>query len=347
MPRIGYWFGYAPAQLRAPARVSGRPSPRRHMRHTVLALLSFAVLAAPAQAATAPTPHGAPASNIGPLSATLNGDVNANGHATTIHFEYGTSKKYGHATPRQQVGAGTTPVPVAASVAGLKSSTRYHFRLVAVSSAGTKRSGDRTFKTSPPTTTPTFTPNPVTFSRPFTVSGQLIGTGSAHARVTLLARPFPYNTPFAPSGNPVVSNADGTYSFPFTAAGSSAQIQIKADTNPPLPATIVNVPVSSLISLHVTGHVRKGHLARFSGTVLPAQDGLVVKIQKRGRDGVFRTVAHTNLHHRNANASRYSRRLRLKRTGTYQAVVQSAGGVVYPGTSPAKSIKVRKARRHH
>jgi hypothetical protein len=32
----------------------------------------------------------------------------------------------------------------------------------------------------------------------------------------------------------------------------------------------------------------------------------------------------------------------LKRTGTYQAVVQSAGGTVYPGASPAKSIKVRK-----
>src|SRR6266480_3019466 len=124
------------------------------MRHTVLALLSFAALAAPAQAATAPTPHGAPATNVGPLSATLNGSVNANGHATTIHFEYGTSKQYGQTTPKQEIGAGTTPIPVAASISGLKSGTRYHFRLVATSSAGTKRSGDRAFKTAPPTTTP-------------------------------------------------------------------------------------------------------------------------------------------------------------------------------------------------
>jgi hypothetical protein len=312
------------------------------MRHTVLALLSFAVLAAPAQAATPPTSHSSPATNVGPLSATLNGDVNANGHATTIHFQYGTTKKYGNHTPNQAVGAGTTPIPVAASVSGLKSGTRYHFRLVAVSSAGTKRSGDRTFKTAPPTTTPTFTPNPVIYSRPFTISGQLIGTGSAHATVTLLARAFPYTSPFAPIGNSVVSNADGTYAFQFTAAGPSSQIQIRANTNPPVPATIVSLPVSSLISMHVTSHVRKGHLARFAGTVLPAQDGLVVKIQKRGRDGVFRTVAHTNLKHRNAGSSRYSRRLRLSRTGTYQTVVESAGGVVQPGTSPAKSIKVRK-----
>jgi hypothetical protein len=312
------------------------------MRHTVLALLSFAVLAAPAQAATPPAPHSAPASNVGPLSATLNGNVNANGHATTIHFEYGTSKNYGQRTPNQAVGAGTTPIPVAASVGGLKSSTRYHFRLVAVSSAGTKRSGDRSFKTLPPSTTPSFTPNPVIFSRPFTISGQLTGTGSAHANVTLLGRPFPFTAAFAKIGNSVVSNPDGTYAFPFTSAAITTQFEIHADTNPPITTAVVTMPVSSLVSLHVTSHVRKGRLARFSGTVLPAQDGFVLKIQKRGRDGVFRTVAHTNLHHKNAGSSTFSRRLRLKRTGTYQAVVQSSGGAIYPGVSPAKSIKVRK-----
>jgi hypothetical protein len=312
------------------------------MRHTVLALLSFAALAAPAQAATAPTPHGAPATNIGPLSATLNGDVNANGHATTIHFEYGTSKQYGQRTPNQDVGAGTTPVPVAASISGLKSSTRYHFRLVAVSSAGTKRSGDRSFKTAKPTTTPAFTPNPVTFSRPFTISGQLTGTGSGHARVVLLGRTFPFTGAFGQVSNPVLSNADGTYAFSFTAATITSQFEIRAETNPPFTTPVVTMPVSSLISLHTPGHVRKGRLARFAGTVLPAQDGLVVKIQKRGRDGVFHTVAHTNLHHKNAGSSTYSRRLRLKRTGTYQTVVQSASGPIYPGTSVAKSIKVRK-----
>jgi hypothetical protein len=317
------------------------------MRHTVLALLTFAVLAAPAQAATAPAPKGAPATNVGPLSATLNGSVNANGHATTIHFEYGTTKKYGNTTPKQAVGAGVTPIPVAASVAGLKSGTRYHFRLVATSSAGTKRSGDRSFKTLKPTTTPTFTPNPVVFSHPFTISGQLTGTGAAKATVTLLGRPFPYNTPFVQIGNSIISNADGTYAFTFSSATASSQFEIKANTNPPITTPAVTMPVTSLISLHTPTHVRKGHLARFAGTVLPAQDGLIVKIQKRDRTGVFHTVAHTNLHHKNAGSSTFSRRLRLKRTGTYQAVVVSAGGAIYPGTSVAKSIKVRAKHKHH
>jgi hypothetical protein len=193
-----------------------------------------------------------------------------------------------------------------------------------------------------PTTTPTFTPNPVTFSRPFTISGQLTGTGAAHAQVTLLGRPFPFTAAFVPQANPVIANADGIYTFAFTSATATSQFQIKANTSPPITTAVITMPVASLISLHTPAHVRKGHLARFRGTVLPAQDGLIVKIQKRDRTGSFHTVAHTNLHHKNAGSSTFSRRLRIKRTGTYQAVVVSAGGAIAPGISPAKSIKVRK-----
>lgn len=312
------------------------------MRHSVLALLAFAALAAPAQAATPPAVHTAPASGIGPLSATLNGDVNSNGHATTIHFEYGATKSYGKRTPGQAVGSGTTPVPVAAGVSGLKSSMRYHFRLVAVSSAGTRRSGDRTFRTLPPTTTPAFSPNPVTYTKPFTISGQLIGSGAGHAPVTLLARGFPFTLPFAKVGNSVLSNADGTYSFPITAAGGTTQYQIHADTKPPIDTSILTVPVSSLISMHVRSHARRGTRVRFAGTVLPSQNGLLVRIQKRARSGRFHNVAHTTLKRRTSTSSKYSVRLRVRRTGTYRAVVVSAGGLVYPGFSLAKSVRVTR-----
>jgi hypothetical protein len=312
------------------------------LRHFVLALLAFAVLAAPAQAATPPAVHTAPASGIGPLSATLNGDVNANGHATTIHFEYGITRSYGKRTPAQAVGSGTTPVPVSAGVSGLRSSTRYHFRLVAVSSAGTRRSGDRTFKTLPPTTTPAFAPNPVVYSKPYTIYGQLQGTGAAHAVVTLLTKGFPFTAPFSQFGNPVVSNADGTYSFPITAALGSAQFQIHADTKPPIDTSILSVPVSSLISMHVRSHARRGTRVRFAGTVLPAQNGLLVRIQKRTRDGRFHNVAHTTLKRRSSTSSKYSLKLRVRRTGTYRALVVSAGGLVYPGLSTAKSVRVTR-----
>src|SRR5438046_2850027 len=117
------------------------------MRHTVLALLSFALLAAPAQAATAPTPHSAPASN----------------------------------------------------------------------------------------------------HRPFTAGRRLTGTGSAHATVTLLGRAFPFTTPFAQIGNSIVSNPDGTYAFNFPVATITTQLEIKANTNPPITTAVVTMPVASSI----------------------------------------------------------------------------------------------------
>jgi hypothetical protein len=312
------------------------------MRRFVPALLlSLAAFASPAYAApTPPDAATAAATNIGPLGAQLNGTATPNGHATTIRFQYGTTTKYGKSTPAQAIGQGTTAVPVAAAIAGLKSNTRYHYRLVATSSAGTTRGADKSFRTTKPTTTLNFTPNPPTFSRPFTVSGQLVGTGAGGATVTLLGRPFPYTAAFQKIGNSVVSNADGTYAFAFTAAQSTMQLEVKATTTPAFTSAIAQLNVASLISLHVNTRVRKGHLLRFSGSVLPAQDGLIVKIQKRDRTGVFRTVAHTTLNHSSSARSTYARRLRIKRTGTYQTVVVSNGGQVAPGTSNAVSIRV-------
>ena len=312
------------------------------MRRFVPALvLSFAALATPAYAApTPPDAATAAATNIGPLGAQLNGTATPNGHATTVRFQYGTNTKYGKSTPAQAIGQGTSAVPVAAAIGGLKSNTRYHFRIVATSSAGTTRGADKSFKTAKPTTTLAFTPSPPTFSRPFTISGQLVGTGAGGATVTLLGRPFPFTAAFTKIGNPVISNADGTYAFAFTAAQGTTQFQVKATTSPAFTSPITTMNVASLISLHVRTHVRKGHLLRMSGTVLPAQDGLIVKLQKRGRDGVFHTVAHTTLSHHSSAASSYSRRLRIRRAGTYQAVVVSNGGQVSPGTSNAVSIRV-------
>jgi hypothetical protein len=277
---------------------------------------------------------------VGPLGATLNGSVNPNGQATRVHFVWGRTTAYGNRTPNQDIGAGTTPVPVSASLTGLRSNTRYHFRVVAVNILGRSFGGDRTFKTAPPTTTLSFTPNPAVFTHPFTVSGQLVGSGAGHAPVVLLGRPFPFTASFAQVGNAVISNPDGTYSFAITSASITTQFQVKANTNPRFTSAVATLRVASLISLHVRSHVRRGHLLRFSGTVLPAQDGLIVKIQKRDRAGNFHTVAHTRLRHANAFKSTYSRRLRIKRRGTYRTEVVSAGAAVYPGFSPARRIRV-------
>jgi hypothetical protein len=54
---------------------------------------------------------------------------------------------YGTSTASQNVGAGTNPVPVQATIGSLMQNTIYHYRLVATNSSGTVNGLDRTFKT--------------------------------------------------------------------------------------------------------------------------------------------------------------------------------------------------------
>jgi N-acetylneuraminic acid mutarotase len=87
-----------------------------------------------------------PATNVASSSATLNGSVDPHGLTTTVHFQYGTTTSYGHTTANQTK-TGNTYQNVAANISGLTASTRYHFRIVATNSAGTRYGSDRTFTT--------------------------------------------------------------------------------------------------------------------------------------------------------------------------------------------------------
>jgi len=313
------------------------------LRRALLLPLSIAALAAPVAPALAATPPGAgtnPATNLNPQGATVNGVVNPNGRATTTYFQWGRTAKYGNRTPGQQVGEGTTAVPVAADLSKLTSNTSYHFRVVATSSAGTTRGKDRAFKTAKPTTTPNFSPNPGIFARPVTVFGSLVGTGAGGAKVTLLSRPFPFDGAFTQVGNTVISNPDGGYSFTLGVILQTSQFQIKASTNPPVTSAIATLTVNSQITFHTRTHVRRGRALLFAGSVAPPQNGMLVLIQKRNRAGVFHTVTHTSLRRLSATRSAYKRHIRPRRSGTYRVVVQSAGGAVSPGISTAKSIRV-------
>jgi hypothetical protein len=94
------------------------------------------------------------ATSVSTTSATLNGSVNPESRATTWYFEYGTSTSYGTQTAKKDAGSGSSPVAVSAAVTGLTSGRTYHFRLVAVSDAGTSRGSDQSFlASSQPTVT--------------------------------------------------------------------------------------------------------------------------------------------------------------------------------------------------
>jgi hypothetical protein len=100
-----------------------------------------------ATSGSAPTPTTGSATGVTSNWATLNGTVNPNGLSTTVYFEWGTSTSYGTKTPSQSDVSGTTNVPLSANLTALLPNTTFHYRLVAINSAGTRNGFDVTFKT--------------------------------------------------------------------------------------------------------------------------------------------------------------------------------------------------------
>jgi hypothetical protein len=87
------------------------------------------------------------ATDINQTGAALHGSITPNASSASYHFDYGPTADYGAATAETPAAGGTTAVAVAETIAGLASSTTYHFRLVATTATGTSASEDRTFTT--------------------------------------------------------------------------------------------------------------------------------------------------------------------------------------------------------
>ncbi len=98
---------------------------------------------------TLPTVTTAAPGSVTSSSATLYGNVNPNGTATTAWFEWGTSSTLAtySSTTSQSVGSGTNPVIISANLTGLAQNTTYYYRAVGQNSAGTQRDGILNFTT--------------------------------------------------------------------------------------------------------------------------------------------------------------------------------------------------------
>jgi PKD repeat protein len=84
------------------------------------------------------------ATNVTSSSATLNGNINANGYSTTASFQYGLTTAYGN-TVSAGVVTGNTMTPVSAGISGLSPATAYHFRAVGTNVNGTAYGNDSVF----------------------------------------------------------------------------------------------------------------------------------------------------------------------------------------------------------
>ena len=89
------------------------------------------------------------ASSVEVTSAVLNATVDPNdATVSACVFEYGPTTAYGSTAPCVSMpGSGASPVPVAATIAGLAAGATYHFRISATNALGTRKGAARSLKT--------------------------------------------------------------------------------------------------------------------------------------------------------------------------------------------------------
>jgi hypothetical protein len=290
--------------------------------------LGALALAAPsaALAALAPGVSTGGASSVTFSSAILAGSVNPHAEITNYVFQYGTTTGYGGQTPLAPAGNGTISIRLTQGVAGLQPGTTYHYRIVAVSSAGTSNGKDRTFKTAsiPLSVQIAGVPNPVVFGDPFVVEGNLSGTGAANHEVVLQANQFPYLGGFHTVGNPELTNSTGGFSFPYVGLLENAQLRVVTVGKPEVSSPVIVEGVAVRVSFHAHRTRRRGRV-RLYGTVAPAEVGALVGFQLL-RPGRSVNEGGTVVKTATPTVSRFSRVIRVRHRGLYRALVRVTDG---------------------
>lgn len=278
-------------------------------------------------------------SQVGLSSVVLQGTVNPRGSETSYAFQYGLTAAYGAQTPPAPAGS-TAEVKVSQTLTGLQPATVYHYRLVAASSAGTTYGGDRTFSTKPIPLRFKIAaqPNPSVFGSPFSVSGVLSGTGAANRQIVLQSNPFPYLRGFKSTGNPVMTDAGGDFSFLVTGLSQNTQFRVAAVGTPSVNSPAIAERVAVRASLHLRSTGRRG-FARLYGAVEPAEVGAHVSFQLLRAGHKPLNVGGTRLRRTGTSASRFSRVVRIRRGGLYRAFVQVDNGRQMSGRSRALLIR--------
>ena len=324
----------------------------RAWRRSVLTLAAATV----ALACTAPVASAArPAvvtggAAVSPSTATFTGTVDPQGLRTTYWFEYGTTTAFGAQTPSANAGAGNSAVTAAGSVGNLAADTVYYYRLVARNRDGTTRGSRRSVRTqrAPLGLSLSAAPNPVPFGTAVTLGGILTGSGNAGRQVQIYQNPFPYTAGFTPVGSPVVTNAQGGFALAVAPPALTTQFRARLTGDPSVESAILTLPVAIRVSTGVDIGRRRSdgvRLVRFAGRIRPARDGAQFAIQRLSRSGTqWVTVAGGITHADSAEASRYSRRVRVRHSGTYRVYVRIVDGNLTSASGREVAIKLRSVR---
>jgi hypothetical protein len=184
------------------------------------------------------------------------------------------------------------------------------------------------------------TPAQVTFGKPVTFSGKLTGAKAvAGETVALQADVAPFDGAYADVAT-AVTDTGGNWTATHSPAALT-RYRAQARTSPPTTsATTADVGVRVRVTRKVSDATpSRGERVRFSGRTAPAHDGAKVLIQRRTASG-WRTVATTTLLDAGADVSRYAKRVKVRRTGTYRVRVPAPDADHLRGTSRRQSLKV-------
>jgi len=311
------------------AGIAGEPS--RWARRVLVGatLIAAAALSAPVAAPAAtpkpPTVSTGRAQQVSYGSAILTGSLNPNGRDTSYYFQYGLTRQYGGQTAIADAGAGSRPAHVSAAISGLQPLTLYHYRLIAVNSAGATIGGDKTLLTTkvPLSLQILSAPNPVGYGGTAIIQGTLTGTEAANRAVVLQEIPFGWTGGFINVGNPELTTATGGFVFPVLGLTVATQFRVVTITNPPVASPVALENVAVRVEAHVGRSPRRHHVRVF-GIVTPAENGMQVGIMRLVHGG-SRLAAGCSLRPRNAASSQFSCAVPHRR-GVYRVLVRVTTG---------------------
>jgi len=182
-------------------------------------------------------------------------------------------------------------------------------------------------------------PKAVTLGEEVKLTGALTGGTPREVsgqKITLQSDPFPYEGTFERVVT-VETNDAGNYGFtikPLTNA--RYKTTAKGGTESP----VVEVPVRVAVKLAVSDKTpTSGSRVKFSGSVAPAHDGKVARVQRRTSSG-WKNIAKTTLVDGGEVVSNYSKRVRITRSGRYRVKVAPGDGDHATGYSRGVRITV-------
>jgi hypothetical protein len=162
-------------------------------------------------------------------------------------------------------------------------------------------------------------PNPVVFGSTTTISGSL-RRNTANVRIILQSRSFFPRDTFA-NISTTPTDRRGDYRF-VAKPGVNTVYRVLTDTQPVGGSVDLLVRVRTRVGLRTSRNVvRAGGLVLFTGLVFPRHNGRRAYVQRRSPSGRWVTLARPTLRAFDATSSRYSRRLRIRRTGVYRVKV--------------------------